>query len=164
MKKAIFGLTATVFMLINFTYAQEKPIIEELTNYFKENKFGYYEKEQFVVKDLGQTHKMMMSYFEIDNLEEPKIIKSTHRNDVIYYLASVSRDGKTSVAMQLNYESRLLYLSDNKPKASIKCESISCSQNWGCTAEQMGTTLSCSTCTGDCKKTTEIKQSLSLHF
>lgn len=159
MKKVIFGLIATVLFSFN-TKAQDRLEKDDLSVLFSKGKFGYFDKDKFISKDINQTHVMISNYFEIDIklLDKPKIIKAKTKDSESYYLYSNTLDGRISIAIPLDFNSKTETVSISKStKPSIKCETQACNSSWGCTAESQGTSVYCSHCSGDCKKTTEIK-------
>jgi len=164
MKNLFFGLIAAVFM-VNLSWGQQKDtLIVELKGLFESEKVGYYtDNDKFIALSESRAHKLFVAYFDfrsVDDISIPVVKKLIENNNNSYYLFSKSKDGRLSLALPLASRDGLFFIEKTKP--SIKCETIGCSNSWGCEAQSAGNTLSCTQCFGDCKKTTEIKQSLFL--
>lgn len=82
--------------------------------------------------------------FEAQNTtgSQPRYVVRVYSTDGRYRVAStVQRYGATSYAFM------------QAGTTTCTCESVSCANNWGCNADVFGGNCSCTSCDGDCKKT-----------
>jgi hypothetical protein len=96
----------------------------------------------------ARTHKIE---FENYRLEKDLFADS---DDVFYALSAQSIDGTISLSYILmpNDSGDLIIL------RACKCETNSCATTWGCEADTGGGGCRCTHCSGDCKKTSEVKE------
>lgn len=159
------NLIIILVFLAMFTSCKEgeEVVINEQVAF--ENNIGFISSKtgEFVKVNKNQITSYWKQTFEIDdkvNFDDFKIIKGkyTDTGEDFYLLKTINTEGTISIATKVTVDNKKnALLMDGK---SCKCESVSCTWN-GCDASYSGDNCICSSCSGDCKKTSTVTKDLS---
>ena len=132
------------------------------------NKIGFISSKtgNFVEVNKTQLESNWKKIFDLDEsvkFNDFRVIKSNYAdtNNEYYTLKTISEGGTISIATKLTVDQQnQLMILDTK---TCKCESVTCSWS-GCDASLENDNCMCSSCTGDCKKTSTVTNDLTEAF